>query len=653
MSLATKIFLGFVALLLGFALLAYWSVVQIRSVGEDLYSLKVGHVALAQLLTQLDTHEQNRFRDLEQGLEQTDPASQLLAFQIANGYFPEATRSVLEQIRIVAEAQKEAPGHAEFYRRLITLTDQLEKQNEGVDQLSRSLLEGPRTPESLASAKERLKELEIALRSTIWQLHRVVSDATNLTMERSRRQEDETGLRILTWIGLALGLGALLTLLMARALAPIRRLVVYARAISRGDYAQTVGPVADAQLGFLADELTQMARARQEREAELDRQADELERAYRRVEDLKRYHESIVRSLRTAILVTDRELKVTSTNPAAQAMLGVSAEGLRGLGLQDLPLGQLLVQQLGELETLLARTAPTNLRAVPLSTLLVDVTVAPFESERGEHLGLVIALEDVTDAVHTKEALIRSERLAAIGRMSAHVTHEIRNPLSSIGINAELLADLSGQKELDSRSADEARTLSRAIVKEVDRLSAITDDYLRFARLPRPELVDVDLGELLRTIGAFVKPDLLAARVELELRVAEALPKLAVDPDQLRQALLNLVRNAKESMPEGGRVILGAEPGGDGVELYVRDSGVGIPEGHLDRIFDPFYSTKMTGTGLGLTLTQQIVGEHGGALKVQSTQGVGSEFRIHLPLRQALKTKGIFEPEGPTISPIG
>lgn len=653
MSLATKIFLGFVALLLGFALLAYWSVVQIRAVGEDLYSLKVGNVALAQLLTQLDTHEQNRFRDLEQGLEQADPGSQVLAFQIANGYFPEATRSVLQQIRAVAQAQKDAPGQAEHQRRLLSLLDQLEKQNESVDQLSRALVEGPRTPETLAEARTKLEELEVALRSTIWQLHRMVSDATNQTMERSRRQEDETGLKILTWIGLALGLGALLTLLMARALAPIRRLVIYARAISRGDYAQTVGPVADAQLAFLADELTQMARARQEREAELDRQAHELERAYRRVEDLKRYHESIVRSLRTAILVTDRELKVTSTNPAAQVMLGVEQDALRGRALAELPLGQLLAQHLGDLSPLLGRTEPTHLRAVALSTLLVDVTVAPFESERGEHLGLVIALEDVTDAVHTKEALIRSERLAAIGRMSAHVTHEIRNPLSSIGINAELLADLSGQRVLDGKSVEEARTLSRAIAKEVDRLTAITEDYLRFARLPRPELVEIDLAELLRTIGAFVKPDLAAARVELHLQLEADLPRLAVDPDQLRQALLNLIRNAKESMPEGGRVVLGAAKVGDAVELFVADQGIGIPEGHLDRIFDPFYSTKLTGTGLGLTLTQQIVGEHGGALKVQSSPGAGSEFRIHLPLRQPMKTKGIFEPEPASIGPQG
>jgi two-component system NtrC family sensor kinase len=311
-----------------------------------------------------------------------------------------------------------------------------------------------------------------------------------------------------------------------------------------------------------------------------------------------------------------------------------------------------LKAQVGPLEALTHRTEPTNLRSVALGALLVDITVAPLENERGDRLGLVMAVEDVTDAVQTKEALIRSERLAAIGRMSAHVTHEIRNPLSSIGLNAELLADLSAKSLGAGAEAEEVRTLCRAIVKEVDRLSAITDEYLRFARLPRPELVDTDARELLLTIGAFMKPDLAAARVGLEYEIAEGLPHVALDPDQLRQALLNLVRNAKESMPQGGKVILGAEIVGEELAIFVRDTGVGIAEGHLNRIFDPFYSTKMTGTGLGLTLTQQIVGEHGGALKVQSTPGTGSEFRINLPLIQPIKTKGIFESESAPIRPF-
>jgi signal transduction histidine kinase len=125
-----------------------------------------------------------------------------------------------------------------------------------------------------------------------------------------------------------------------------------------------------------------------------------------------------------------------------------------------------------------------------------------------------------------------------------------------------------------------------------------------------------------------VARDCEAAQVDLDLDLDPALPALRVDPDQLRQAILNLLRNGKEAMPEGGRLTLGARAAGRGVEIFVRDQGSGIPDDAQDRIFDPFYSTKLTGTGLGLALTQQIVHEHGATLQVTSSAEKGTEFAV-------------------------
>jgi signal transduction histidine kinase len=265
---------------------------------------------------------------------------------------------------------------------------------------------------------------------------------------------------------------------------------------------------------------------------------------------------------------------------------------------------------------------------VALADVLVDVEITPFQNERGDVLGLVLAVEDVTEAVRTKEALIRSERLAAIGRMSAHVTHEVRNPLASIGLNAELLEALVAESGVPDSTATEAQSLSRAIGREVDRLTAITEDYLRFARLPRPELSPEDLRPLLASVAAFVRRDCESAGVRIALHLPDEAPLVEIDADQMRQAVLNLVRNAKESMPAGGVIDLGVEVEGDSVALYVRDKGVGIAPENLDRIFDPFYSTKMTGTGLGLALCHQIVTEHGAEIRVRSEVGSGSDFRL-------------------------
>jgi nitrogen fixation/metabolism regulation signal transduction histidine kinase len=630
LSLATKIFVGFLVLLGTFALLAFFSVREIRAVAEDLRTIKEGHLALARLAAQLETHQQNRFRDLRRALQELDRRNQEVVLRIAIAYFPDVIRSTVEDARAVCQSQierirsqggDEADMKIEFYRGIAHRIDRIAEQHEQIDELTRQTSQRLKAEESVEDVLPRVEQLEVALRSDTYQLNKYINDETDRAVRRAEQDERNAVWRVIVMAAIALLVGLMLTFLSARALAPIGRLVRYARAISRGDYEQSVDTHGEGELASLAEELQQMARSRKDREAELDRQAAELEVAYRRVAELKRYHESVVRSLRTAVVVTDRELAITSTNRAAETHWGLAPE-VRGRSLEALPIGPPMVKELGPLNALVQRVETVNVKAVPLGELCADVTIAPLQNERGDVLGLVVALEDVTEAIRTKEALIRSERLAAIGRMSAHVTHEIRNPLSSIGLNAELLADLNADEE--------AKSICRAITREVDRLTAITDEYLRFARLPRPELEEEDVASMLNTIAAFVRRDCEAANVKLDVQVPPDLPRVHVDADQMRQAILNLLRNAKESMPQGGSIVLGADQSNGEVAIYVKDTGFGIPAEAIDRIFDPFYSTKLTGTGLGLALTHQIVTEHGGQLRVASAVGVGSEFRILL-----------------------
>ncbi|HEX6837634.1 MAG TPA: ATP-binding protein [Polyangia bacterium] len=224
-----------------------------------------------------------------------------------------------------------------------------------------------------------------------------------------------------------------------------------------------------------------------------------------------------------------------------------------------------------------------------------------------------------------EQRLIRSERLAAVGKIAAQITHEVRNPLSSIGLNAEML---------EEETQGEARKLARAIVKEVDRLTEITEEYLRFARLPRPKLEREDLGELMKSLIAFMHQELEGHGVTVDARLEPSLPPIAADEHQLRQALLNLMRNAVEAMRDGGRLTLTAarvaDEDGRYVELTIADTGEGIAADHLPKIFDPFFSTKEGGTGLGLALTQQIIVEHGGRIEVRSEPGRGTTFIVRL-----------------------
>src|SRR4051812_32815112 len=225
------------------------------------------------------------------------------------------------------------------------------------------------------------------------------------------------------------------------------------------------------------------------------------------------------------------------------------------------------------------------------------------------------------------EALLRSERLAAIGRIAAQITHEIRNPLSSISLNAE---------ELGER-APQARDLCDAIVREVDRLTGITEEYLRFARLPKPQLQRADVNETLRDLLDFVRPELEAGGVELTVSLASGLPRVLADVAQLRQLLLNLLRNAREAMPAGGELLVASRCTDGAVEIQVKDGGPGIPPERMARIFDPFFTTKARGTGLGLAMAQEIAQEHGGQLLCESTVGKGTTFRLRLPAAPAVE----------------
>ena len=237
------------------------------------------------------------------------------------------------------------------------------------------------------------------------------------------------------------------------------------------------------------------------------------------------------------------------------------------------------------------------------------------------------------EAIEERERdLVRSERLAVVGKMAATITHEVRNPLSSIGLNAELLED-----ELASVAGDtgqEARSLCRAIQTEVDRLTAITEEYLRFARLPKPKLHPHDVNAIVDNLADFEREQLALRGVELVVELAPALPRVELDDQQMRQSLLNLLRNAADAVAEigGGEVRISTSLGADGagVQVSVADDGPGMAADMADKIFDPFFSTKQGGTGLGLALTHQIVREHGGTISVDSAPGQGARFTVAL-----------------------
>jgi signal transduction histidine kinase len=225
--------------------------------------------------------------------------------------------------------------------------------------------------------------------------------------------------------------------------------------------------------------------------------------------------------------------------------------------------------------------------------------------------------------------LLSAERLAAVGRISAQITHEIRNPLNAIGLNAELLAEELARL---SPAPREAAQLVAAISRETDRLEAVAEEYLTFARLPRTSPVPLDLDELVGSLLDFLGPELTAAKVAVVRELAAALPGIEGDEAQLRAVVHNLVRNSREAMAGGGTLTVRTRQAEGGVELVVSDTGGGMPPEVLARIFEPFYTTKERGTGLGLAYARRIVAEHGGSIRCDSVPGRGTTFTLRLPV---------------------
>ena len=242
---------------------------------------------------------------------------------------------------------------------------------------------------------------------------------------------------------------------------------------------------------------------------------------------------------------------------------------------------------------------------------------------------------EIQERKRLEAAKLQAERLAMVGTMASQVAHEVRNPLGSITLNLDLLQKEIGKlAEGKGHPAKESRGLVIEIREEVQRIQRVLEDYLQFARLPKPQLLPIDLNELLRQKLDFMHGEFQRARVRPITHFDPAVGSIPADAGQLWQAVLNLIRNSLEAMSGGGELTVGTWREAGHVRLRVTDTGKGMSEEQLKQVFAPFFTTKPSGTGLGLALVQQITSEHSGHVECESTPGKGSTFTIFLPVER-------------------
>jgi len=383
--------------------------------------------------------------------------------------------------------------------------------------------------------------------------------------------------------------------------------------------------------------------------AELRRAGEALEQRTSDLSRLQTLHERTVESLKSGLLTTDLEGRVTSLNSEAERITNQDRAQVLGLDVEAVLPG-IRQQLVGGSEG--SGTDPSNsrgrmaYRAQDQSLRHLGIGAYVLRDGEAEAEGHVVIFQDVTDVVEMEANLRRSERLAAIGELSAGIAHEIRNPLAAISGSIQLLqGEGTGQKA----SADSAN-LMKIVLREVDRLDHLISDFLIYAR-PGPlnpetvQLQDV-ITDVLKMFDA-ARPD----GIEIHHVVEDGLTVIA-DPGQLRQVLWNLVLNAAEAMSEGGQLRvsaraltehdsqegsptgrrgqMGEEAKARWLEIAIADEGSGIPQDKLDRIFDPFFTTKQNGSGLGLATVHRIIENHDGVIRLESKLGVGTTVRVRL-----------------------
>lgn len=623
-SIPTRIFLGYAVVLAAFGALAVLSVVQHDRNARTLHLLHQGYLPLS-----LKVEEQRATQSLFlTQLDQVHEGPARRWVDNARRYRPRTLERALDQIAAVerlspppdgvtalASVRHELEGARDLYGELDAPYNELIRALEAGDAGQAEALMRDIVP--------RERRVQNHFRHAFSRLRGVMYSAARGAAEQERSAALLLGILTL----LALGVGVAVTWWSQRVLKPLPALTARVMAVAEGDArSRPLTATREDELGNLTREFEAMVDALEARTQKL-REAVEAQR------ELQHMQEQIVSGLRAAVVVVDGEGVVRTVNAAARPVLDIG-EPMVGRPIEETGLTERLPGLAGAVADVAKGGARSILEAAPVegaSERFVDVLVTPFgTADPGEPCSALIVAEDVTQELRTKARLIHTERLAAIGQMAAHVTHEVRNPLSSIGLNVEML------EEEMSPTQTEARSLLSAIQKEIDRLTGITEEYLRLARLPQPRLEPDDVADLARSVADFLGPEMKAAGVELEVEIDESAPSVAMDEAQIRQALLNLLRNAREAMPGGGRLRFTVGPGDDGVRVRVQDSGVGISDDEREHIFDLFYTTKDRGTGLGLPLTQQIVVAHGGRIRCDGEPGRGTTFELWFPAAEGL-----------------
>ena len=497
----------------------------------------------------------------------------------------------------------------------------------------------PLTQETVTSAGEAVYDfaVPVLVDGRKWGTVRL-----GLTKERMEAELQRTRLELGALTLVVLLLGSAAAALVARRIArPVQQLAEGAAAISRGELNQRIEPSTQDEIGRLAAAFNHMAAQLLQQRTALEEAHAGLRRQFEELADLKSYTDNILGSLISGIVTIDLDGRVVTLNPAAELLTGFFRGEAAGRYCTELfahtpEISDFLTETLASHAPI--ASVPLTLRRRNGSTLPIEFSTAPLKGGEGKDLGVIGVFRDVTLVRQLESDLRRSDRLAALGTLAAGLAHEIKNPLTSL---------LTFSRHLDRKVDDPnfRERFSNVVPRELERINGIVERLLELARPSRMSFTLVRLPELLERALELYVEQLDERRVEVAREYARDVPPLQADKDALYRVLVNLIANALDAMPRGGRLTVRAGWAGtddalraarrrpaNRVKVEIEDTGIGIQPSDTDRVFNPFYTTRDSGTGLGLALAHKIVEDHGGSISFQSAPGRGTTFTIVLSL---------------------
>jgi len=406
---------------------------------------------------------------------------------------------------------------------------------------------------------------------------------------------------------------------------PIGLLAEGAEKVAEGDLTVRINTTASDEIGILVKAFNKMT-------GELEKTTRDLEKASRENEQRRAYIETVLRNVGTGVVSMDLSGRINTFNRAAEKMFNVQGEDILGRHYTKVLtqehsalLERILTDLRKEGGVSIRREVPVAVQGTPL---ILFITASVMEEPTGRGIGTVLVMEDMT-------MLVNAQRKAAWSEAAKRIAHEIKNPLTPIKLSAERMRRKLGGS-LDQDEEKVLRDGTDSIIREVDAMRSLVDEFSRFARLPvlRPVPEKIN-AVVLEAVALFQGEGEKGGRIKLVL--AEDLPRISLDAEQIRRVIINLVDNAIKAImdrgPEGLVTVSTTYLEEDGlVAVTVSDNGLGIPQDLLDRIFDPYFSTREGGIGLGLAISQRIVEEHGGTIECSSGPEDGAVFTIKLPV---------------------